>query len=57
MKSAQLERVESIVDDFIKKNYPVYGREVPLSIGRSIRGLRAVFGEVCLCFPYRICIM
>lgn len=42
----QLEGVESLVNSFIRSNYPVYSREVPLETGRSISGLRAVFGEV-----------
>ena len=46
MTTAQISESEKIVDEFIKKNYPVYSREVPLQIGRNINGLRAVFGEV-----------
>jgi alanyl-tRNA synthetase len=43
---AQLDETERIVDGFIKKNYPVYSQEVSLAAGKSINGLRAVFGEV-----------
>lgn len=45
MTIAQLAETERIVDDFVKKNFPVYSREVPLPVARSIAGLRAVFGE------------
>jgi len=42
----QLEEIESITNDFIERNLKVYSKEVPLAIGKSITGLRAVFGEV-----------
>ncbi|KAI8804555.1 tRNA synthetases class II (A)-domain-containing protein [Cladochytrium replicatum] len=43
---AQLAEVESITNSFIQRNLPVSYKEVPLAIGKSIAGLRAVFGEV-----------
>ncbi|KAL2915683.1 Alanine--tRNA ligase [Polyrhizophydium stewartii] len=43
---AELAEVERITNDFIKKNYPIYYKEVPLGIAKGINGLRAVFGEV-----------
>jgi alanyl-tRNA synthetase len=45
-KFEQMERIEGICNEFIAKNSPVYTREVPLKIAKSIFGLRAVFGEV-----------
>ncbi len=42
----QLEKIESICNDFIKKNQNVYSKEVALDVAKSIYGLRAVFGEV-----------
>ncbi|KAJ3193439.1 Alanine--tRNA ligase [Irineochytrium annulatum] len=42
----QLEEIESICNAFIKQNKTVYAKEVPLSLAKSIKGLRAVFGEV-----------
>ena len=45
LSNEQLGRVEDIANEFIKQAFPVYSREVPLSLGKSIRGLRAVFGE------------
>ena len=42
----ELEKVEKIANDFISKNQPIYSKEVPLQVAKSINGLRAVFGEV-----------
>ena len=44
--SEQLFQVENITNELVRKNYPVYSAEVPLDVGKSISGLRAVFGEV-----------
>ncbi|KAI8332267.1 alanyl-tRNA synthetase [Chlamydoabsidia padenii] len=41
----QLAEVESICNDFVTKNSPVYSKEVPLPVAKAIHGLRAVFGE------------
>ncbi|SAM04223.1 hypothetical protein [Absidia glauca] len=41
----QLAEVESICNDFVIKNSPVYSKEVPLPVAKAIHGLRAVFGE------------
>ncbi|KAJ1525582.1 Alanine--tRNA ligase, partial [Nowakowskiella sp. JEL0078] len=43
---AQLEQIEAITNDFIERNLKVYSKEVSLAVGKSITGLRAVFGEV-----------
>lgn len=45
LSTEQLVVAENTANDFIKQNYPVYSKEVPLSVGMKIRGLRAVFGE------------
>ncbi|KAJ3265560.1 Alanine--tRNA ligase, partial [Blyttiomyces sp. JEL0837] len=42
----QLDQVETICNEIISKDLTVYSREVSLAIAKSIRGLRAVFGEV-----------
>ena len=42
----QLAKVEDITNDFIKENYPLYFKDVPLDMAKQISGLRAVFGEV-----------
>ena len=42
---AQVEQVENIADELVKRNYPVHTKDVPLALGKSINGLRAVFGE------------
>ncbi len=42
---AQLGRVEEIVRDQIARDLPVHADIAPLSLARSIAGLRAVFGE------------
>ncbi|KAJ3388432.1 Alanine--tRNA ligase [Lobulomyces angularis] len=45
-KIEQIVEIENICSEFIKKNDTVYSKEVPLTVGRTITGLRAVFGEV-----------
>lgn len=45
LSTEQLARVEAMTNEFIREAYPVYSREVPLALGKKIRGLRAVFGE------------
>jgi alanyl-tRNA synthetase len=42
----QLAKVEDITNSFIKENYPMYFKDVPLELAKKINGLRAVFGEV-----------
>lgn len=42
---AEMEKIEQISLDFIKKNMPVYGKEMDLETAKKIPGLRAVFGE------------
>ena len=41
----ELEKIESLVDQAIKKNLPVYADEAPQELALKINGLRAVFGE------------
>jgi alanyl-tRNA synthetase len=41
----QLEKVEAIVRDLIRKDLTVYADVAPLAAGKQIAGLRAVFGE------------
>jgi alanyl-tRNA synthetase len=40
-----LEKIESISLDWVKKNVKVYSKELDLRSARKIPGLRAVFGE------------
>jgi len=42
---AELEKIEKICNDWVKKNVPVYSKELPLKLAHDIPGLRAVFGE------------
>ncbi|GBB93113.1 hypothetical protein RclHR1_02110012 [Rhizophagus clarus] len=42
----ELAKIESISNEFIKKNQKVYSKDVPLPVAKAIHGLRAVFGEV-----------
>ena len=39
-------KVESITNQVIEKNETVYAKVVPLDQAKSIKGLRAVFGEI-----------
>ncbi|KAJ3181566.1 Alanine--tRNA ligase [Gaertneriomyces sp. JEL0708] len=41
----QMETIEEICNTFIQKNQTVYYKDVSLTEGKSISGLRAVFGE------------
>jgi len=41
----ELEKIEAICNDWIKKNVAVYSKELPLKLAHDIPGLRAVFGE------------
>ncbi|CAD7702717.1 unnamed protein product [Ostreobium quekettii] len=43
--AAKLGEVEAMCRDAIGKELPIYGKEIALSEGRKINGLRAVFGE------------
>lgn len=47
MEPEQLRRIESIVNEQIKAELDVSVKEVALDDARGIKGLRAVFGEVC----------
>lgn len=42
----ELQKIENIVQDQVKKNLPVFAKESNLTQARSVNGLRAVFGEV-----------
>ncbi|KAF7967705.1 hypothetical protein HWV62_21634 [Athelia sp. TMB] len=41
----ELTKIESISNDWIKKNVKVYSKELDLKVAQKIPGLRAVFGE------------
>ena len=41
----ELRKIEDISNDWIKRDVPVYSRELPLDLAQKIPGLRAVFGE------------
>ncbi|CCE64478.1 hypothetical protein TPHA_0H02750 [Tetrapisispora phaffii CBS 4417] len=41
----ELRKVEEIANDQIKKNLPVYYKDVPLELAKGISSVRAVFGE------------
>jgi alanyl-tRNA synthetase len=41
-----VEKIENICNDFIKRDLKVYTKEVKTDIGKQIYGIRAVFGEV-----------
>jgi alanyl-tRNA synthetase len=40
-----LERIENICTEYIRRNVPVYGHDVPLNIAEKIRGVRKIFEE------------
>jgi len=42
---AELENIEDISTKYIRQNFAVYSKDVPLATAREINGLRAVFGE------------
>lgn len=46
VKPEELRKIESIVNEQIKSELDVFSREAKLSDAKSIKGLRAVFGEV-----------
>ncbi len=45
LQDAELQRVEAMVEDLIRRDLPVYTGVVPLEQGRRIYSLRAMFGE------------
>jgi alanyl-tRNA synthetase len=45
LKSEEIERIEEIVNQIIKKDEPVYSGNVGLTQAKGVNGLRAVFGE------------
>lgn len=46
MTIGQIAQTEKLMNDIVNKNMPIYAQEIPLSIAKSIRGLRSVFDEV-----------
>lgn len=45
LTTEQLEGVDTVVSDFIKKNDVIYAKNAPLAIAREVQGLRAMFDE------------
>ncbi|GJN91344.1 hypothetical protein Rhopal_004365-T1 [Rhodotorula paludigena] len=45
VSTADLEKIENLSNDWIKRNVRVYGKEMDLATAQKIPGLRAVFGE------------
>lgn len=45
LKPEELNKVETISNEYIKSNKTVYSKDVDLTTAKSINGLRAVFGE------------
>ena len=41
----ELVKIEDVSTKYIRQNFTVYAKDVPLSIAREITGVRAVFGE------------
>ena len=42
----ELEKIEGISNDWIRRNVKVFSKELDLTTAKKIPGLRAVFGEV-----------
>ncbi|KAI4196263.1 MAG: hypothetical protein LQ348_002342 [Seirophora lacunosa] len=45
VSDAELEKIEDISTKYIRQNFAVYAKDVPLATARQIQGVRAVFGE------------
>ena len=45
VSDAELEKIEDISTRYIRQNFTVYSKDVPLATAREIEGVRAVFGE------------
>ncbi|KAI4238747.1 MAG: hypothetical protein LQ352_007840 [Teloschistes flavicans] len=45
VSDAELEKIEDISTKYIRQNFVVYAKDVPLATARQIEGVRAVFGE------------
>ncbi|KAL9583765.1 MAG: hypothetical protein Q9203_004934, partial [Teloschistes exilis] len=45
VSDAELEKIEDISTKYIRQNFVVYAKDVPLATARQIKGVRAVFGE------------
>ncbi|KAL9580078.1 MAG: hypothetical protein Q9212_004703, partial [Teloschistes hypoglaucus] len=45
VSDVELEKIEDISTKYIRQNFVVYAKDVPLATARQIKGVRAVFGE------------
>ncbi|KAI9720048.1 MAG: Alanine--tRNA ligase [Candelaria pacifica] len=45
ISDSDLAKIEEISTGYIRQNFPVYAKDVPLATAREIFGVRAVFGE------------
>ncbi|KAI4288211.1 MAG: hypothetical protein L6R35_002524 [Caloplaca aegaea] len=45
VSDAELEKIEDLSTKYIRQNFAVYAKDVPLATARQIHGVRAVFGE------------
>lgn len=54
MKTEELRKIESIVNEQIKAQLDVFSKETRLADAKSINGLRAVFGEVSRSWSFLI---
>lgn len=45
VSTAELEKIEAISQDWVKRNVRVFAKELSLSTAQKINSLRAVFGE------------
>lgn len=45
VSDAELEKIEDVSTKYIRQNFVVYAKDVPLATARQIQGVRAVFGE------------
>lgn len=50
IEPAKLEKIEAICREWVAAGRPVSSKEVSLAQAKAIKGLRAVFGEVCVCW-------
>ena len=48
MTVEQVKKTEEITNELIGRNEPVYAKESALGQAKNIKGLRAMFNEVCL---------
>ena len=50
MTNGQVQQTEETVLEIIRDNKPILVQESPLTIAKSVQGLRTVSDEVCLSF-------